>query len=264
MFSIDGLIDSYYPALNKNNSFTRKHIIAFFRTLFHESEIQQFERKYAHLEGFDFIDEVLRYFDFTYKISGRDLERIPSYGRLVVVANHPIGTLDGLALLNLVRKVRSDVKVVANEFLSRFQAYEPVLLPIDNMQGKTPRENLKNISSYLEQDGAVIIFPAGEVSRMRPAGVRDGKWNKGFLRFGKETRSPVLPIYVDGRNSMFFYALSIIARPLSTLWLIHEMFKQEKNIIEFKVGDKIEFETYDQLKFSAMEIAQRKGVGEGI
>ena len=133
MFSIDALIDNYYPTLRKRNGFTRKHITSFLRTLFHESEIQQFEKEYAHLDGFDFIDEVLRYFDFTYKISGRDMERIPSHGRVVIIANHPIGTLDGLALLKLVRKVRPDVKVVANEFLSRFQAYKPVLLPIDNM-----------------------------------------------------------------------------------------------------------------------------------
>jgi putative hemolysin len=256
MFSIEALIDNYYPALHKKNGFTRKHVISFLRTLFHESEIQQFEKKYAHLEGFDFIDEVLRYFDFTYKISGRDMERIPCHGRIVIVANHPIGTLDGLALLKLVRKVRPDVKVVANEFLTRFQAYGPVLLPIDNMSGKTPRENLKKISKYLEQEGAVIIFPAGEVSRMSPQGVRDGVWNKGFLRFAKETRSPVLPIYVDGRNSMFFYTLSMVAKPLSTLWLMHEMFKQENNTIEFKVGDKIEYETYAELGLSATEVSQ--------
>ena len=85
MFSIDGLIDVYYPALNKSNGFARKHTIAFLRTLFHESEIQQFERKYSHLDGFDLIDEVLRYFEFTYTIRGRDLERIPCQGRLVIV-----------------------------------------------------------------------------------------------------------------------------------------------------------------------------------
>jgi putative hemolysin len=256
MFSIDALVENYYPSLRKKNSFTQKHIISFLRTLFHESEIQQFEKRFAYLEGFDFIDEVLRYFDFTYKISGRDMERIPSHGRVIIVANHPIGTLDGLALLNLVRKVRPDVKVVANEFLSRFKAYGPVLLPIDNISGRTPRDNLKNISKYLEQEGAVIIFPAGEVSRMGPQGVRDGVWNKGFYRFAKETRSPVLPIYVDGRNSMFFYALSIVAKPLSTLWLMHEMFKQENNTIEFKVGDRVEYETYAELRLPAMEVAQ--------
>ena len=147
MFSVDGLIENYYPSFGKTNSFTRKQFVSFLRTLFHESEIQQFEKKYSHLTGFDFIDEVLKYFDFTYKISGRDLERIPSHGRVIIVANHPLGTLDGLALLNLVRKVRPDVKAVANEFLSCFEAYDPVLLPIDNMAGKTPRENLKNINN---------------------------------------------------------------------------------------------------------------------
>jgi putative hemolysin len=256
MFSIEGLIDQYYPALESNNVITRKRVVSFLRTLFHESEIQQFERDNAHLEGFDFIDEVLGYFDFTYKISGRDLERIPGYGRLVIVANHPIGTLDGLALLNLIRRVRPDVKVVANEFLSRFKAYEPVLLPIDNMSGNLRRQNLKNIRSHLEQEGAVIIFPAGEVSRMGPKGVRDGKWNKGFLRFAKETRSSILPVHIDGRNSMFFYALSIFAKPLSTLWLIHEMFKQEKNTIEFRIGDKVEWEAFVNTDMSLMEVAQ--------
>jgi len=142
--------------------------------LFYEQRFQQFGRDYPHLEGFDFVEEVLRYFDFSLRLRDSERKRIPASGRVVIAANHPIGSLDGLALLSLVRQVRPDVKVVANQLLTAIGPLHPVLLPVNNMDGNTARSNLKSIRAHLEQDGALIIFPAGEVSRFGPRGVRDG------------------------------------------------------------------------------------------
>jgi putative hemolysin len=246
MFSIESVIETQYPRLAKPQGRFLKPATAFLRTLFHESEVQQFEQRYKHLTGIDFVEQVLDYFDFTYSVSERNLQRVPTCGKLVIVANHPIGTLDGLALLKMVHRVRPDVKVVANQMLGTLQALKPLLLTVDNIGGKTTRNSLKEIVDYVKDDSAVIIFPAGEVSRLGAKGIKDGEWSKGFLTIANSAKAPVLPIHINGRNSLLFYTLSMVAKPLSTFWLVHEMFKQENKSIVFTVGEKIEQECFRQ------------------
>ncbi len=91
------------------------------------------------------------------------------------------------------------------------------------------------------------MFPAGEVSRFGPSGVKDGRWNPGFLKFAQACDAPVLPLYVNGRNSIFFYALSLMAKPLSTLWLVREMFKQADQHVDIRVGHLVYPEQYNRL-----------------
>ena len=245
MISIENFIDSRFPQLQIKQPLFFKTLTLILKQLFHEKEFQQFEQKYPHLGGFDFVEQVLNYFDFNYSVVNTERERIPLSGRVIIVANHPIGSLDGLALLKLVGEVRRDVKVVANDVLAAIKPLHPLLLPVDNMNGNTTRQNLKAIHNHLENEGAVIIFPAGEVSRFGAKGIRDGKWNSGFLKIGTTTQTPILPVFIDGRNSTFFYSLSFLARPLSTLWLVREMFKQSNHTLKIRIGNAIRFQNYN-------------------
>ena len=147
------------------------------RYICHEREFKQFAQTYPHLEGFDFVEQVLNYFDFTFRLKDNQRERIPPQGRVVIIANHPIGSLDGLALLKMVGEVRKDVKAVANEILYSLEPLRSLLLPVDNMGRRTAKEQLRAIRNHLSSEGAIIIFPAGEVSRVGPKGIRDGHWS---------------------------------------------------------------------------------------
>ncbi|MBN7797973.1 lysophospholipid acyltransferase family protein [Parahaliea mediterranea] len=256
MLNIQHVLETRYPRFFDQHATTARTLSRFLSFLFYESRFQQFGRDYPHLQGFDFVDATLRYFDFTLKLRDSERARIPTSGRVVIAANHPIGSLDGLALLNLVRQVRPDVKVVANDLLTAIDPLHPVLLPVNNMSGNTARQNLRNIRAHLEDDGALIIFPAGEVSRFGAKGVKDGEWQSGFVKIARATRSPVLPIFVAGRNSLFFYSLSFLARPLSTLWLVREMFKQSHNAVDARVGNPIPYDNYSSLDVSAKKLAQ--------
>ena len=249
MISVESVVAENLPAFFQQSPGLKNTVVSFLRYLFHESEFKRFEQNYPHLSGFDFIDQVMEYFDFSYSVNSREKERIPVSGRVVIIANHPIGSLDGLALLKLIGEVRSDVRVVANELLLSVKPLTKLLLPVDNMNGSTVRQNLKSIQHHLESEGAIIIFPAGEVSRMTSRGIRDGKWNNGFLRMASKTASPILPVFIDARNSVFFYSLSALAKPVSTLWLVREMFKQARRDIKFKVGNQISVEHYQNLPF---------------
>lgn len=251
MFSIDNFIEGRLPGVSEKKPVWYKPLLVFLRYLCHEREFRQFQETYPHIEGFDFVEQVLRKFQFGYRVMDYQQECIPAYGRVVIVANHPIGSLDGLALLKLIGSVRRDVKVVANELLYSLEPLRTLLLPVDNMGHSSTKQQVQAIRDHLDQEGAIIIFPAGEVSRFSATGIKDGRWNSGFLRFASNTNAPILPVYVDGRNSIFFYALSMLAKPISTLWLIREMFKHARHHVDISIGSLILPEQYELRGISA-------------
>ncbi|MFT7049168.1 MAG: putative hemolysin [Halioglobus sp.] len=256
MLSVKNLVETHYPNFVQRHSRAARILIRFLGFIFYESRLQQFEKEHPHLEGFDFVEAVLKYFDFTLRLRDNERDRIPAIGPVVIVANHPLGSLDGLALLNLVRKVRPDVKVVANQLLSTVIPLQDVLLPVNNMSGNTARTNLRNIRQHLDDHGALIIFPAGEVSRFGPTGVKDGAWNNGFIKIASASQAPILPIYVAGRNSLFFYSLSFLARPLSSAWLVREMFKQNHNTVDARIGRSIPHDIYSARGLKPVQLAK--------
>ncbi len=112
------------------------------------------------------------------------------------------------------------------------------------MGGNTPKQNLQAIHQHLLEDKAIIVFPAGEVSRLRPNGVRDPKWHSGFLRFAQTTKAPIIPVYIHAKNSATFYGVSMMYKPASTLLLVNEMFKQQQKDIPMRIGRQIAYDSY--------------------
>jgi len=186
-------------------------------------------------QGFDFVDRVLDVLGTSHQVNPGDLENIPVDGPLLVVANHPLGMQDALALLQLVGSVRRDVRVLGNDWLATVPQLGPLLLPVD-VFGKGATSRLRGAYRALEQGEALIMFPAGEVSRVRPGGVRDGRWSDGFARMSLRSRAPVLPVHVAARNSAMFYGLSMVAKPLSTAMLPREAVAPGRRRIGFSVG----------------------------
>lgn len=238
MFSVEQVISDHFPNLSQQ---PKRHALArrLLSWLLKEQEFQEFADKHPHLKGLAFIEQVFSQLDFSYRISNTHRERVPTEGRVVIVANHPIGSLDGLALLHMVGKIRGDVKIVANQVLSAIKPLEDYLLPVDNMGRKTHKDQLDAINRYLDNGGAVIIFPAGEVSRLKNFRVIDRAWSRGFLRMAEKTQSPILPIFVRAKNSQFFYFCSMVSKPLSTLLLVREMFYHKGHSVSFVIGEQI-------------------------
>ena len=160
---------------------------------------------------------------------------------MVLVANHPIGSLDGPVLLRAVAAVRPDVKVVASQLLTYIEPLRNLFVPVDNVAYKTSRKQIEGMQQQLDNQGALILFPAGEVSRMSPKGIRDGHWHTGFLRTAAKARAPIVPIHISARNSNLFYFTSLIYRPLSTLLLVREMFQQRGGRIKIRIGGRVPF-----------------------
>jgi putative hemolysin len=235
MFTVDQVITKYYPALTTSRICT-PFIKPILRRILHEQAFIDFAEQYPHLHGIEFVEQALDYFNFSYAVSDLERENIPASGKVVIIANHPIGSLDGLALLKLVHGVRSDVKIVANDLLMSIAPLRPCLLPVRNMASTSMKQQILRIATALDNGEAVIMFPAGEVSRFGPGGIRDGKWHKGFMKIAERSKSPILPIHIAGRNSTPFYLASIMIKSLSTLMLVGEMFRQREKQVRMTIG----------------------------
>lgn len=237
MINVEEEIIKKFPKINQNGNFLNKSILTIAKKIVHEDHINDFLTKNSHLKGFEFVDAVLDYFDFDYTVSSNNIQNIPTIGKVVIIANHPLGGLDALCLLKLIGNIRQDVKIVANDFLVGIEALKPLMIPIDNYKMRQSKNDIKAVYEALNNEEAIIIFPAGEVSRASAKGIKDPIWNKGFLNFAINSNAPILPIFIDGKNSKIFYTMSVINKTFSTLLLSHEMFKNKSKNINIKIGE---------------------------
>ncbi|PWC14750.1 lysophospholipid acyltransferase family protein [Brenneria corticis] len=252
MFSLDAILQDLAP---------HRHTPAWQRTLLRallfENKIQQFAQRYPYLKGLDLVEQILDYFNFSSEMVEGDVENIPSRGPVVLVANHPIGSLDGLALLRTVAGVRPDVRIVASQLLSYVEPLKNLFFAVDNFTNRTKRQQIAAIQQHLANEGAIIVFPAGEVSRISLQGIRDGHWHNGFIRMAGKARAPVVPIHISGRNSGLFYLSSLMYRPLSTLLLVREMFRQRDHSLKIRIGARIPYASWSQGEWNADDLAAR-------
>jgi putative hemolysin len=246
MFTIDALLTQHFPRLLGYPLLTPlfKRLLGW---LLNEQAFATFATRYPHLRGLDFVEQALTQLDFDYRVSEAQLEHIPASGRVIIVANHPLGSLDGLALLRLLGRIRPDVKIVANQLLAQLAPLRPLLLPVDNMEGKTDRQAILAMNDHLAGEGALVIFPAGEVSRLGPKGVKDGPWQGGFIKLAQRTRTPLVPIHLGGRNSLWFYLASWLNKPASALLLARQLFHQQGQTLPLTIGARIPLGSFQDL-----------------
>ncbi|WP_281782113.1 lysophospholipid acyltransferase family protein [Lysobacter auxotrophicus] len=199
-------------------------------------QVEAFLAANGHLRDFDFVAAGLDHLQARYVVDAAELGRIPASGRLLIVANHPSGALDALALLDAVGRVRRDVRIVANDLLGALEPLSGLLLPVRILGGRPSVQSLAAIDDALRADQCVIVFPAGEVARLGLRGVTDGRWRRGFLRFARSAGAPVLPVRIEARNSALFYGASALFKPVGTALLAREMFARRAHRIALRIG----------------------------
>ena len=252
MFSLDSVLDDLWPQARPTP--WQKRLL---KKLFHEEEFRQFAADHRHLKGLDMVEQVLDHLDILCTIPAHDLEQIPAHGPLIVMANHPTGTLDGLALLYAVSRVRRDVKVVTNRMLTHLEPLSSLFIPVDNMGGRTAKSSFTLMEQHLQSAGVLIFFPAGEVSRPTRTGIRDKKWHPGFIKLAGKFRAPLLPVNIDARNSLLFYASTLLSPNLSMLLLMQQMFRRRHSRLPVKIGQQIGWQNWFSPTLSPREMAEQ-------
>ena len=153
--------------------------------------------------GAEFCHAVLEDLNVTYSFQGRRPD--PTNPRVIIVCNHPLGGLDGIAMIDWVNSIYGpDMHFIVNDLLTAVKPLNDVFLPI-NKHGKQSRKSTSDIDRCLEGDRPVIMFPAGMVSRKQKEGIRDLKWQKMFINKAVQFKRDIIPVYFDGKNSSFFY-----------------------------------------------------------
>lgn len=207
-------------------------------------KVNRFYEQIHHLSGQEFIDRVFELLELPIEVDPADLKRIPTEGPFIVVANHPFGALDGMALIHTVCKVRPDFKVMANFLLQRIEqigGYFFAVNPFDEKSSAASFKGTKDALLHLQNGSPLGIFPAGEVSAYRKdlRTITDGPWSTQSIKLIAKAGVPVVPLYFDGKNSRLFHLLGVIHPALRTLRLPAEMMKQRGKTIRIRIGKPI-------------------------
>jgi len=166
-------------------------------------EVLKLKDKYKDISNFDLVNTIIDYVGLTGIYE--NIKKIPPYGRLLVVANHPLGGADWLLLLQCLKTVREDIKVVINKDVHTLIInMRDLFIPVDSYATFNELAR-KQIGESLEKEEAVIIFPSGGISIMTIKGVRDRKWKCGVAFFSREHHSDILPVFIGGRFNLSFY-----------------------------------------------------------
>ncbi|MBN1197510.1 MAG: lysophospholipid acyltransferase family protein [Candidatus Aminicenantes bacterium] len=238
--NVRDMIEAKQPDFfQKYPRFISNLIVRFLNWLLHINEANEFIRKYSHKKNFEFIDEIFEFLDFSYLLTSRDRQRIPSEGKLVIVSNHPLGALDGLAILKAVGEIRPDIKVVVNDVLAGIPQLADLFLPYNIFSPQAQRQRVGQIMRAFANEEAVLFFPSAEVSRLKAGRVVDGYWYNGPIYFAQKYEVPILPIFVKSRNSLWFYLISFLHKKFSMFLLPREVFKKRGKNLHLKIGDPI-------------------------
>jgi len=193
-----------------------------------------------------FLSGVLDYLGVRVKAidSQKILPSLPKKGPLLIVANHPLGGLEGVAITQLLLELRADTKVLTNNLLTRIPELQSTFIGVDVLSKNAARENVKGIraaSQHLKAGGALLIFPAGKVAsvNVRSGKVEDHPWNRFAGNLLRRSGAACLPIYVDGYNSRFFYAMALIHSKLRTLLLPRELANKTGSELKLIIGEVI-------------------------
>ncbi len=198
----------------------------------------------SSLAGPSFASRALQALDIAVDCSPADLSHVPAKGPLIVAANHPHGALDGLALLALLERRRPDIRLLANHWVARIPELREICFFVDPFGG--PRAASRSLAGlreahlWLRQGGALIIFPAGEVAHRRRAdgSIAESEWKPTVGRLAM-AGSPVVPTYIEGRNSQLFYRAGRAHPALRTVLLARELLGKRGSRVQVRLGSVI-------------------------
>ncbi len=192
--------------------------------------------------GAEFLDRALAELRVGADVPAVDLANIPVAGPLVVVSNHPFGVVEGLVLAKLLLAVRPDVKILANQLLSAIPEMRPLLIGIDAFGGSGAKARnmagLRAAFAWLKKGGAIVAFPAGEVSSLalKKRMVADPPWRRGVAGLVRKAGAAALPVFFGGRNGALFQAAGLVHPRLRTLLIPRENLGQCGHRLRLAIG----------------------------
>ena len=242
--SLERILASKNPKLLK---IIPKFVLTWFKKFICLDRINEIIYKYRDYNGVDFARVLLDELNIQRVIINKD--NVPLSGRPLVVANHPLGSIDGVTLISIMGQKRSDVLFPVNDILCQLPGLKSVFVPI-NKYGRNA-ENHNALNEAFAGDAAMCFFPAGTESKIIKGKFQDFAWKKSFVKKAQQFHRDVVPVYIEGMNSKAFYRFSKIRRffgikfDLEMIMLPREMFKQAGKTITLIFGKNIPYAALD-------------------
>ncbi len=244
LINLEKVLSDKSPVLKK---FLPGFMLNYLKRIIHEDTLNLYLTKFGHLTGISFIEASLAEMNTKLDITG--LENIPEAGGCIIASNHPLGGLDGLALMLAISEKREDIVFPVNDILMNVKNLEPLFIPI-NKHGSNAR-NIQIINDTFASDKLICYFPFGLVSRKKNGKIMDLEWKSTFISKAKRYKRDIVPVHIDGRNSNFFYNLSNIRKALGIkaniemLYLVDELYNQRDSTLKITFGPVILYSTFD-------------------
>ena len=216
--------------------------VEWLRRTVHERDINHILASYWDLPPQEFIRACFREWQVAYSAHG--LDRLDPAGRYLFVANHPFGGMDGMMLADKLIDRFGDARVVVNDLLIHVEPLRPLWIPV-NKHGSQNSAYARRFDEAFAGDLPILTFPAGLCSRRIGGRIADTEWKTNFLKKAAASGRTIVPVFVEGRLSDFFYRVDRIRKALGIrfniemLWLPDEMFSQQGRHFRIVVGDPV-------------------------
>lgn len=191
----------------------------------------------------NFFKLACKYLSLNYDLSG--LENIPKEGPCVIVSNHPHGMSDGLMFGDIAMKVRSDIRIVVNEFLQCVRGMVPYEIMVDVYGGEAAKRanmaGMREILRWLKGGHCILVFPSGSAATYshRDRRVIDDPWQANIASLIRKTGATVVPMHISGRTGIFFQLLSIINKGIRANFLAREILRDGRMRHTIRLGKAI-------------------------
>ena len=208
--------------------------------------------------------------EYTNNSSIEGLENIPKDGKFLIVSNHPMGAADAIALYYKIYPVRNDLFFFANElFVYLLGSFQDLLAPVIWSKEKeihlASKVTIERLSVFFGEERPGIIFPSGRLSKLTFFGLWDRSWEKTPIALARKYDFPLIPVYVEGRNSWFFYFSSYINKQLRDVSQLNELFNKRDKKISIKIGKPVNVRSLndnsniaiDQLRYKSERLRKK-------
>jgi putative hemolysin len=220
-------------------------VMRYLKKILHEVTLNNYLNSQKGVYGLDFVHASLKHFGVKLIVHGA--EHLEGEDRVLVAANHPLGGLDGLALMASAGLRRPDFVFPVNDILLHLPNLRYLFVPV-NKHGGHPKDAVRLLEEMMASDKTVLFFPAGLVSRKRKGVIADLPWKKTFISKARKHKRKIVPVYIDGQNSKFFYNLANLRKRLGMktniemLYLVDEMYNQYDKEVNVFIGKPLSFE----------------------
>jgi putative hemolysin len=176
---------------------------------------------------------------------------LPPGAPLVMVANHPFGIGDGIAMLALAEQLGRPYRVLINADFLAIPEIRPHALPIDFAQNQqavqTNLDTRNGARAALKNGATLVVFPAGGVATADRAfgKAEELPWKTFTARLIQDAKATVLPVYFTGQNSALFHLVSRYSLGLRLALMVSEFRRC--------VGARIEVHISAPVAFDALE-----------